>query len=645
MKVLHSWLQDYVGPALPDAAAVAELLTFHAFEIDSVTTVADDAVLDVDVLPNRAADALSHRGIARELGTILSAPLVYDPLREQIAVTKTDRVTVDIADAAACPRFTAAVITGVTVQESPEWLQERLRVVGQRPINNLVDATNYVMYALGQPLHVYDADKFPAAHHTWQFSIRYARPDETIELLAEGEHGTDRTVTLTGTELIIAEGSSDTPIGLAGVKGGRFAEVHAGTKNIIIEAAHFDPVLIRQTARRLGIVTDASKRFENAPSRELPLYAQREIGQLILEIAGGEQGGVVDAYPNSIAATPVMVTLEKVNSRLGLSLTATEVQALCKRLGATVEESAADQFLVTAPWERTDLVIEEDYIEEVGRLHGLSNIQAVLPEVVPLREINKRQYYSDRMRTALVQAGFSEVITTTFQKKGDIQLQNALASDKRYVRQTLQKNITAVLDANSVHTDLLGLPAVRVFEIGTVFKRSETGITEHLSLALGARTKGNGYSPKDDALLSEGCAAIQTALGVELPWEGAAGTAELNVSAVLPELPTPQAYEPLPEMPTVTYAPISPYPAVARDIALFVTGNETPEEVQAVLRATAGELCVRQTLFDTFSKEGRTSYAFRLVFLSHVKTLTDSEVNTIMERVYTGAAERGWEVR
>ena len=261
MKIVHSWLKDYLGDALPAPEKVEELLTFHSFEVDGVEEVEGEIVFDISVLPNRASDCLCHRGMAREISSLISAPLVHDPFIEKPALVATDKVSITIESAEACPRFSAALITGVTVSDSPMWLQTRLRALGVRSINNIVDATNYVMYAIGEPMHAYDADLFKQVEEKWNFVIRNARIGETVSLLAEGGKNEDRVVELIGTELLIVDGATDTPIGLAGVKGGRYAGVHAGTKNIIIEAAHFHPTITRKTARRLGIVIDASKRF------------------------------------------------------------------------------------------------------------------------------------------------------------------------------------------------------------------------------------------------------------------------------------------------------------------------------------------------------------------------------------------------
>jgi phenylalanyl-tRNA synthetase beta subunit len=244
----------------------------------------------------------------------------------------------------------------------------------------------------------------------------------------------------------------------------------------------------------------------------------------------------------------------------------------------------------------------------------------------------------------LVARGFSEVITSSFVKKDEIQLRNALASDKSYLRSSLRSNLTQVLDKNANLTDLLGANDTRVFEIGTVFTRVEGLVAEHVSLALGMRSRAQGYVPKDDALLREEITSLQEIIG-DTTWNIDRGVAECDLSAALCVLPMPDAYTDVELSDEIVYAPFSIYPAMSRDIALWVSEGTNEAEVEDVLNTHAGALRVRTTLFDTFTKEGKTSYAFRLVFQSHDRTLTDAEVNAIMEGVYAEVNERGWEVR
>jgi len=645
MIVNYNWLKEYVGGKLPDATQVDSLLTAHAFEIDGVEEVAGEMVIDVDVLPNRSSDCLCHRGIAREIATILDVQLEKDPLAKEPKLTETDKISVNIADTSACRRFSASLVTGIEVKESPDWLKTRLESLGQRSINNIVDATNYVMYAVGQPLHAYDADLFPQVDGKWQFGVRYGVSGEVVEILPEGGSTEPRLVTCTGTELLIIDESSNTPIGLAGVKGGNYAGVHADTKNIIIEAAHFHPTVTRKTARRLGIVIDASKRFENECSRELPPYAQFEIIELIKQIAGGEYKGTIDLYPEPYEATAVEVRVTKTNALLGLELTQDQIRDIIVRTGSTAEEKESGTLTCTGPWERTDLLIEADFIEEVGRLYGLDNIQSVVPTSDTVAAVSPRQYYSEQIRQTLLALGFSEVITSSFQNKDKIQLHNALASDKSYVRSTLSKNMHQVLDVNFFHMDLLGIRSVQTFEIGTVFDKTDDRVSEHLSLAIGVRQKGGGYTPKDDAPLQAAITELQSTLGVDLEFNLDKGVAEIDLSNVIDTLSVPESYETMVHRETATYSPVSPYPAMARDIALWVSEGVTADAVMQAIRVPAGGLCVRIDLFDEFTKDGRTSFAFRLVFQSYEKTLTDEEIGKVMDSVNIAVQEQGWEVR
>ncbi len=646
MKVVHEWLKEYVGPSIPSPEKLEELFMFHAFEVEGIEKVGEHDVIDLKILPDRASYCLSHRGIAREIASITGIPLVHDPLQTEERLPQFEKISVDIEDAHACTRFGAALMTGIEVKESPQWLKDRLVALGARPINNIVDATNYVMYALGEPLHAYDADKFPQVDGVWQFQVRFAKEGEKISLIAEAGKEGDRIVSLQGSELLIVDKSANLPIGLAGIKGGAFAGVDSATTKIIIEAAHFDPIITRKTARRLGIVIDGSKRFENNPSQELIPHALREVVALISQIAGGECEGSIDVIKEQQKKVTVEVHPDRVNALLGLSLPPREIKEIIERVGAQVEEKDG-VFIVTSPWERNDLSIEEDYIEEVGRLHGYQHVVSVTPVAVPLLKVNKRHYYSEKIRNYLISQGFSEVITSSFRDTDSIQLQNALASDKSYLRSTLRKNLTEVLEKNAPLVDLLGAEDTRVFEIGTVFQKSREDIKEFTMLALGVRKKMSGSTPKDDEFLREITQQLSDVVGTVLPFEIHGGVAECYLSDVLKDenLPLPSAYDPVVASDEIQLRPFSTFPFITRDVALWVGEGIAPEAVQAVIDDAAGDLRVRTTLVDVFTKEGRTSYAFRLVFQSYEKTLTDVEVNNFMESVYTAVRMKGWEVR
>ncbi|MBP9837001.1 MAG: phenylalanine--tRNA ligase subunit beta [Candidatus Pacebacteria bacterium] len=644
MLVSYNWLKDYLGEDLPAVEKVVDLLTEHSFEVESTEVMGDDTVIDIKVLPDRAPDCLSHRGIARELATLINKPLSFDPIKASGVLSISDNFKITIANQVACSRFMLAKVDNIKVGPSPDWLVKRLSVIGQKSINNIVDATNFVMYAVGQPLHAYDADLFTkTSDNKWHFAIRQAKAGESLSLLKDKNSLEERKIILSGSELVIADGEKDLAIGLAGVKGGEYAGVSVNTKNIILEAAHFDATSVRQTARKHGIATDAVKRFENNPSKFLPPLALNNIIDLIKKIADGQLAGVFDMYPNPTKVTPVLVRTEKVNQVLGLSLESVEIKTILERLGATVEEVESG-FLVTSPMERNDLLLEVNYIEEVGRIHGLSNIISIKPVSTILKSINANYFYSQKIRQILIDQGFSEVMTSSFRKQDEIQLQNALASDKEFLRSSLLPTLDEVLMQNAQNVDVLGLRDIRIFEIGNVFKKKEGRIEEKMMLAIGVQTKKTGHVPADDKIISTALETLQEN-GIVSGVVSSKGLCEIDLDTVIRDLPIPTKYEVIEIGKEVIYKPFSLYPAIVRDIALWVDASIKKEEVQIIIEDSVGPLWQRTTLFDEFPKDGRISYAFRLVFQSFDKTLTDAEVEPYMEAVYQAVKTAGFETR
>jgi phenylalanyl-tRNA synthetase beta chain len=628
MKVSYTWLNSFFSESLPAPEDLADALTFHAWEVEEVVPVNGDTMLDIKVLPDKSSWALCHRGIAKDLSVILDRPLAADPLAGSAALTPANEaLRVEIASDT-CTRYTAAHITGVKVGPSPAWLAERLATIGQRSINNVVDATNYVMFELGQPLHAFDAGKLGGT----SIRVRDAREGEEIVTL------TGETYTLTSKDAVIANGTTDEPVGIAGIKGGMAAQVDAATTDLLIESAHFSYAPVRKTSQRLRLRTDASARFESGIVPELTAYGLARVCALIIEIAGGTLTGYADTGLPARMKTSVTVPLAKLRSVIGIDLKEEEVESIMRRFGYeyTLQGGA---LTVIPPFERTDIAIPEDIIEEIGRIHGYADVPSITPDPLALQEVNKRFIYAEKIRAALVSKGFSEIYTSSFRERDEVKLANAFASDKGYLRSDLRSNLADALLKNVPNKDLLGLPFVGLFEIGTVFKDGG----EEYHVALGVR-HGLSYKEKTDApVLVSALEALHGALG-EFSAETRDGIAEFDFGSILPELPE-ASYESHPAPQKVTYAPFSPYPAMSRDIALWVSEGIASADVASVLDAHAGALRVRTTLFDEFTKEGRTSYAFRLVFQAPDRTLTDEEANSFMENVYAAARERGWEVR
>lgn len=632
MKFSYNWLQTYFDSPLPKPEELAEKITFHSSEIEEVIDLGHDTVLDVKVLPDKSAWLMSHRGLAKEISVMLNLPL-----REDIFVSgeklkpQGDSIKIKL-DTATCDFYGAALVRGVKVGPSPDWVKSRLEAVGQRSINNIVDATNYVMFETGQPLHAFDADKFDGA---LSIVVRQAKEGEKFTTLSNEE------LTLDSNDAVITHGETGQVLALAGVKGGLYAGVTTLTTSILFESAHFDRVAVRKTARKHKLQTDAAKRYENGLSPLVAPIALKRVVDLAVEIAGGELSeaaavGELQAINNSVS-----VNLAEVNSVLGLNLSNEEVSAIFKRFQYECQINGGS-ITVTPSFERDDILIAEDLIEEIGRMYGLDKIVSVPPQPRPLSEFNTRHYYAEKIRTALTSIGFSEIYTSSFRNQDVVKLENALATDKGFLRSTLVENIKEARASNIPHRDLLGLSAVKIFEIGTVFLVE----TEEFRVALAVQT-GTSYKAKaDDVHMNEAIEAINATCGVTIkPLYQNEGVVEFSLEALLAEAAPVTAYEASLATSTGLYKAFSNYPSVSRDVAMWVGEGESVEKVSKLLLSTAGNLCVRLTHLDTFTKEGRTSLAFRLVFQANDRTLTDAEVEPIMAAVYEAVKEAGFEPR
>lgn len=635
MKVSYNELKKYFDENLLAPEALAEVLTFHAWEVEGQEKVGGDTVLDVKVLPDKSAWALSHRGIAKDISAIIHWPLTHDPLREQRVLEPITHEVVVSVTTPTCTRYNAALIKGIKVGPSPQWLIDFLTSIGQRSINNVVDITNYVMFGLGQPLHAFDAGKLS---HTdgYKITVRAARNGEKITTL------TGEAYSLTTNDTLIVDGDTDTPVGIAGIKGGKIAEVDANTVDIIVESAHFDALATRKSSQRLRLRTDASTRYENGVSRGLTTNGITEAVPLIIQECGGVLVGYVDTNPTPVTRAQVAVSLSKINSVLGVALGMHDVETIIKNWFGYQCNIDGDIISVLPPFERPDLVIAEDMIEEIGRVYGLEHIVSVPIEPIPLREINKRFYYAEALRDALTEIGFSEVFTSSFRDFDEVKLTNALASDKGYLRSEkgIIENMKDVLAKNAPNSDLFGTDQVCVFELGKVFEVEG----ERDVLVLGVWSKQGYVAKKDKKILDEAVSVLDSLLGVGVSEIGD-GIIVIDVTTAVESLPQPTAYTHHEKTPDVMYRPFSIYPYSTRDIAFWASVDTTAEEAEKIIRENAGALAQRIDMFDRFEKEGRVSYGFRIVFQSYEKTLTASDSDAMMQAVSSAVSARGFEVR
>jgi phenylalanyl-tRNA synthetase beta chain len=646
MKVSLPWLQKYFTEPLPAVDEIVDTLTFHSSEVEEVIGEGENTVFDIKVLPDRASYGLSHRGIAYELAAALNRPLAEDPLRTPLvdwggdANAERARVSVSIEDTEKCRRYMAARITGVKVGPSPEWLKTALERIGQRSINNVVDATNYVMLNIGQPLHAFDAAKLTAAADGgYAISVRAAHDGEKITTLTGEEF------TLTPETLVITDGTSGDAVGIAGVKGGKAAEITEATTDLIIESANFDGTSVRKTSQTLKLWTDASLRFQNKLSPEFAAYGMRDVVALILELAGGELQGIVDSYPNPEAPAPgVLVTLGMVNGHLGTSFVSDDLTNALTRLAFSFEVSTQSTgdftVMVTPSFERRDIVIWQDLAEEIGRIIGYEHVEPVpLPPLMVQPDQTKYRGI-EAIKDILTQRGFTEISTPSFAGEGEIILANPLQSERPWLRASLSKNMEDALGrAASVAPRVLGPePMLKLFEIGTVFTKEG----EYLSLALGYRQltgKPSAAVLADavDALLSAfpDAGITRAAPSASTPAPASNEILELSLRDVAFESIGKDAV--IAQYKLGPYQTFSIYPSALRDIAVWTPAGTEESELTLLIQEHAGDLLARMDLFDRFEKTDdagtRISYAFRLVFQAIDRTLSDADIDPNMTAI------------
>jgi phenylalanyl-tRNA synthetase beta chain len=653
--------EDGAGIVLldPDAPVGADLVAYLGL---------DDPILEVEVTPNRP-DCLSVLGIAREVAA-LTGGRVRPP---STAVDEGDpdavRLTaVSVEDPELCPRYAARVILDVTVAPSPAWLRERLRAAGLRPINNVVDVTNYVLWELGHPLHAFDYDGL----REHRIVVRRARPGETVVTL----DGQPRA--LAETMLVIAD--AERAVAVAGVMGGANTEVGVATRRVLLESAHFKPGSVRHTARSLGLSTEASYRFERGADVEGVGEALDRAAQLIARLGGGHVArGAVDVYPVPRAPIAVDLRLARVRRVLGACPSQEVVAGILRGLGFPLDPRDGG-FHVRVPSFRRDVSLEDDLVEEVARIWGYGEIPSTIPSgTLRLTRRPRHLVAHDTIRRVLAASGCREAVTLALIDPahlahlgwdvGDprvVTLRNPLAADRSVLRPTL---VFGLLEA--VRTNVRRQAAdVRLFELGRVFEaegpgqlaREETRLGIVLTGARDARAWFGGKARVDVFDVKGMVENVVEALGQEavgatlasVPYleEGRAGTlmvGEVPVG-VLGELhpdvqrafdlPAPVFVAELsldrlgavPERPSV-HRPLPRFPGVQRDLAVLVSAAVSAEEVGRAIRTLANPCLKRVVLFDVYAGEqvgaGRKSLAYALWYQADDRTLTDPEVNLV----------------
>ena len=640
-----------------------------------------DARLVIDVLPNRP-DLLSHLGVAREIAAVAGGELHLPDIGvEGIAIPDAKRfrragnaggIVLHLEDARLASRYMGVVIRGVTVGASPPWLVDRLAAVGSRSINNIVDATNYVLHELGQPTHAFDlakVDPHPAMPEK-TIVVRSAKDGETLVTLDGVTH------TLTSDMTVIAD--STDPIALAGVMGGQGTEVDANTTDLFVEVATFDARRTRRTRRSAGLSTDASYRFERGVDVALAPRALARVASLIVALAGGAvTHAPVDLYAGDAAHVPIVLRTARVARVLGVRLEPERIAKLLVAIGCTadVDDEGAALHVIAPTWRR-DLAAEADLIEEVARLHGYD---ALPDEIRPYRPGTTSDAplwtIAARLRDALSGAGLLEARPTPFVAGGDahVRVLNPLAESEAHLRRTLLESLARRAEFNLTHMQ----GNVRLYEIGSAFEKGAEALpSESVRVALlvmGQRDPAhftNATPESFDAWDAKGLAEMVARIAAatpatlepgtdgELLWTIVIGgetrghvsrvpldapvwaSAAFGIEFVLGRVSNTDVAPPGEHAHTLdagwappappTYRPLPATPASAFDLALLVPGAVRAADVERVIRASAGDLLERLVVFDLYEgagvDAGHRSVAWRLTLRHPERTLRDKEI-------------------
>ncbi len=660
-----------------------------------VIAIADE-VLEIEINPNRP-DAMAVYGVARDLHALTGAELAADPTDEDVAAsgsdTAEDHVSVEIADPEVCLRFTGRVFEDVEIGPSPPWLKQRLMAAGQRPISNVVDITNYVMLAYGQPLHAFDLDKVRGG----RIVVRRAHDGETMTTLDDVERRFDPDVAL----VCDAEG----PSGIAGIMGGQISEVEQDTTRVLMEAATWVGPNILRSSKKLGLRTEASARFEKQLHPELGMRAQRLAARLMVELTGARLvPGELDAYPRPADERVVGLRHARIGRLLGKEIARDEVEQTLGRLGFGLEADGGAGWRVSVPfWRDSDVQREADLIEEVARVHGLDRLPATLPSRrKAVGRLTRHQKLRRRLEDALRDRGLAETVAWSFSSPEKLErlrlddaellrIANPLSEDQSVMRPLLLPGLLDAAALNAAH----GRPAVGLFESAHVFRGPLPGeapegspqgsrpVDEHHHLAaLATEAQPAGWRsrrvPGDFHAVRALVESVMAAAGVDwqaqpeprpwlhpgraakvvagergLGWIGEmhplvtraweladpVGAFELDVDA-LAELSLRREE---------AYRDVTSFPAVLQDIAVVVPDDVPAAEIEAAVRAGGGELLESLGVFDLYRGEqlgeGNKSLALRLEFRAPDRTLTDDEVAGLRGAIQTELERIGGRLR
>ncbi len=643
----------------------------------------DDVILTLNVTPNRP-DALSHLGVARDLSALLGKPLKAPALTlTESATEASSKISIRVDDPVGCVRYAARVIEGVTVKPSPQWLQDRLRACGVRPISNIVDVTNYVLFELGQPMHAFDLDQLASA----QIIVRRAKAGERLTTL----DGKDRE--LSTEDLLVADAERGQV--LAGVMGGASSEVTAKTTRVLLESANWQPATIRRSSKRHGLHSESSHRYERGTDVSIIAHVLDRAAALLAELGGGTVlKGRVDVCPNPVAAKRVTLVTKHVENLLGAAVPAAECHHILEALGFTKISGNDEQALFEVPLVRVDVSIEEDLIEEIARIRGFESIPAALPPGLTRLEPEPAQFVVERkVRAALAGQGVDEVVNYSFvspaeleafgENKNTIAITNPLSVEHSVMRTTMFVGLVQ----NVIRATRHQAQGVRLYELGRSYATNAEGgkhrappanETAQVAGAIwGLRDGARSWTAKESVNdFYDAKAAVQAVLSalhidavtyeaLENAWYHPRASAVVKhgdlVLGSLGEL-HPRAMKKLDApaglflfqlnldalVQAATLVPqasaLTRFPSVFRDLAVVVPTEMASEAVRNVILEVGKPLVDRADIFDVYAGpqvgEGRKNLAYALRYQAADRTLTDTEVAEAHKKIVDEVTSR-----
>ncbi|OGW24891.1 MAG: phenylalanine--tRNA ligase subunit beta [Nitrospirae bacterium GWC2_42_7] len=684
MRVSLEWLKDFVE-IKAEPSEVAARLTMAGLEIEGIESVEGDTVFEVNVTPNRP-DCLSILGVAREVAAAFGLKLKLPDTQIKAQIPASD-FSVEIDDPKLCRRYTGRLINDIIVGDSPEWIKKRLEKSGLRPVNSIVDITNYMLLEFGHPLHAFDADKISGR------IIRVAKAGKNSKI-----------TTLDGADRVLPEDSlliwdSEGPVAIAGIMGGEGSSVTNSTKNIFLESAYFAPFSIRRTSKELSLRSESSYRFERGTDIEFLESALNRSALMIRDICGGKIHEIVDNYPEKYIPRKIEVRYKKINDLLGTGLRDAEMLEILNRIGIKTEDRG-DHFTAYPPVYRSDINKYEDLVEEIARIFGYNNIPARRPKaalsagILNLKEIRRR-----KIREAMRKSGFSEVVNYSFMNPADLDIlalpenderkkciavMNPLRQEESLMRTTLVPSMINNFLYNLSH----GIRNIRLFEIARIFiDKGEQLPSERLRLggiyfkeedisiwkdklpsffvAKGSlqalfdelKITGLSFVPSVELFLHKGKSADILINGKNIGFMGdlspdvvgKIGLKIHNPEIVVFELDVDLLMTMLPDR--TKYSQIPKYPSIERDISIVMRDDITSGSVLEYIKSCQAELIESVELFDYYKggnlPQNSKSLGFRIVYRAKDKTLTENEVETLHQSlvqsilVKTGGELRG----